>query len=103
MKIVINKRYGGFGLSKMALEAYASRKGINPGEWDDRYNYFKDLYEHEITRNDADLIAVVESLGPLANGHAAELKIVEIPDGINWGIHSYDGMEHIYEEHRTWE
>jgi hypothetical protein len=48
------------------------------------------------------LIAVVEELGEAANGWAASLKIVEIPDGVEWFIHEYDGREHVAERHRTW-
>ena len=32
----------------------------------------------------------------------AELAIVEIPDGIEWEIDDYDGIETIAETHRTW-
>ena len=41
-------------------------------------------------------------LGELANGPNAELKVVEIPDGIDWTIEEYDGVEWIAEVHRTW-
>jgi len=30
------------------------------------------------------------------------LKVVEIPDDVEWRIHDYDGAEHVYEKHRTW-
>jgi hypothetical protein len=41
-------------------------------------------------------------LGAEANGRYAQLKIVTIPDGIEWEIEEYDGNEHIAEQHRTW-
>lgn len=53
-------------------------------------------------RSDSDLIAVIEELGEKANGKHAELKIVEIPDDVEWEISEYDGLEHIAEVHRTW-
>ena len=53
-------------------------------------------------RSDKDLIDVVEILGKKANGSHAELKIVEIPDYVEWEIDEYDGLEHIAEVHRTW-
>lgn len=53
-------------------------------------------------RTDPDLIAVVEELGPAASGSCAKLKIVEIPDGINWKIDEYDGYESVEEVHRSW-
>ena len=53
-------------------------------------------------RNDPDLIKVVEELGEKANGECAKLKIVEIPDGIEWEISEYDGIESVEEKHRSW-
>lgn len=48
------------------------------------------------------LVKAVEILGKKANGECAELKIVEIPDGIEWSIGEYDGIEYIEEIHRRW-
>lgn len=53
-------------------------------------------------RTDKLLIQVIEELGRDANGGCAELKIVEIPDGVEYEICEYDGNEHIAEMHRTW-
>lgn len=53
-------------------------------------------------RTDPKLIQVIEELGELANGRCAKLKIVEIPDDVEYHIHEYDGYEHIAENHRTW-
>ena len=36
------------------------------------------------------------------NGKHATLKIVKIPDGVEWEIEEYDGREWISEKHRTW-
>jgi hypothetical protein len=102
MKIVINDDFGGFGLSKMAIESYASRKGLTLGKWNQTYGYFDDFMDRDIPRNDKDLVEIVESLGNLANGFCASLRIVEIPDGVEWHISEYDGIEHIAENHRTW-
>ena len=102
MKIVINSDFGGFGLSKLAIESYASRKGLALGKWNSNYGYFEDFMETDIPRNDKDLVEVVESLGSLANGSYSSLRIVEIPDGVEWHIAEYDGMEHVAENHRTW-
>jgi hypothetical protein len=44
----------------------------------------------------------VETLGSAANGWAAELKVVEIPDGIEWYVDDYDGLEVVNEKHRSW-
>jgi hypothetical protein len=52
------------------------------------------------------VVRVVEELGAGhrtgASGQCANLKIVEIPDGTEYEIDEYDGMEHIAEVHQTW-
>jgi len=44
----------------------------------------------------------VEELGEKANGQCADLKIVEIPDDVEYEIEEYDGVEWVAENHRTW-
>jgi len=91
MKVVINKCYGGFGLSADALIRYNQLAGTNF------------IYDHEIEdRSDKNLVAVVEEMGAAASGAYGELKVVEIPDGVEWGIEEYDGVEWVSEAHRTW-
>lgn len=157
MKIVINKCFGGFSLSPLAVEQIAARKGRecyffkqdisagldsdylpmsldeaterslffsafsvpNPNEILERESNWhamtmderkaqSAIYEsievssRDYERNDPDLIAVVEELGDAANGRCAKLGIVEIPDGTDFVIEEYDGLEHIAEAHRTW-
>lgn len=63
--------------------------------------YSLDDYEKSV-RIDKDLIEVIEMLGEKANGFCASLNIIEIPDGIEWVIDEYDGMESISESHRSW-
>jgi hypothetical protein len=53
-------------------------------------------------RSDPALIQVVEELGEKTNGKYAEIKIVEIPDGVSWEISEYDGMERVQEKHQSW-
>lgn len=88
-KIVISTSYGGFGISHKALEFIAERKGLSEDQ-------------PLITRDDVDLVAAVEQIGSLASGNFADLKVVEIPDDVNWVIEEYDGKEWIAESHRTW-
>ena len=90
MQIVINRCYGGFGLSDKALELYNTLADANL------------QYDCELERNDPILVHVVETLGAEANGRFAKLHIVEIPDDVNWGISYYDGMESVEEVHRSW-
>jgi hypothetical protein len=89
MKIVINRCYGGFGLSDVALTRYENESG-------------NDVSYLNIPRNDAILVSIVEELGEDSWGACAELKVVEIPDGIEWEIDEYDGIEWIAEAHRKW-
>jgi hypothetical protein len=56
----------------------------------------------DIDREDTILVRVVELLGRSANGWAACLSVVEIPDGIEWQIDEYDGAEWVAEKHRRW-
>ena len=142
MKVVINRCYGGFGLSHEAVMRYFEIKGITVypeqdkgiGSWkfwtywlvkpedrieskegkafyamsmEDRRAYnathsAQTVYPRDIERHDPALIQVVEEMGDKASGDHAELKVVEIPDDVNYIVEEYDGLEHIAEEHRTW-
>lgn len=54
-------------------------------------------------RNNSLLIDCVEALGDGASGSFANLKVVEIPNGVDFEINDYDGYEWIAEKHRRWE
>lgn len=92
MKIVINTCFGGFSLSK---EAYKFL-GLEWKEGETSGSAFDN------DRTNLELIECVEQLGKEANGRSADLKVVEIPDDIEYSIEDYDGSEHIAESHRTW-
>lgn len=145
MKVVINKCYGGFGLSSKAIIYYLKLKGLRCFFYKQtkyKHNGGKDLYvklseeeaemergvmftftkdhgesfskwpvkegddyfyDHYLQRNDPLLVQTVEYLGAdVASGHLAELRIVEIPDDIEWHISDYDGIESVHENHRSW-
>lgn len=91
-KVVINRCFGGFGLSEDAMSLYKQHKGINDVE----------LYDWEIARDDPILVQVVEELGPKAEGGFSELMIVDIPNDVEWQVEEYDGREWIAEKHRVW-
>jgi len=132
IKIVINSCFGGFGLSKKAklllyergskaVEATEPEKYYR-GRVDWKKEFEEDRNEDTMSgmvvaldgkiitderftpelRADKELVKVVEELGVEANGYCAELKIVEVPDGIEWTIEEYDGTEWIAEKHETW-
>lgn len=136
MKIVVNKCFGGFGLSPIAIKEYLKLIGkecffyerdyktkmankVQDGSGMMAFTLTKDLgeqilYNHKsfedcyfyygnIERTDENLIKVVETLGSkIASGQFAELEVIEIPDGIDYEIEDYDGIESIHESHRSW-
>lgn len=117
MKIVINTCAGGFGLSNQAY-AWLIDKGIpvspdavgyctetpiifkpvTPILWLGEYydTYFKYNRSHPL------LVEVVETLKDKVSGRLAALKIIEIPDGIEYTIEQTHGIEWVTEKHRTW-
>ena len=111
-KIVINTSFGAFCLSHAAfryLREQGQREALAEEDlgthWpiasrpdEPSLNQFGAL----IPRDDRHLVQAVETMGAGANGHAASLKVVEIPHEINWVIEKTDGVEHVSEEHRTW-
>lgn len=84
MKFVLNKCYGGFGLSDKAEDELKSKLNL------------EDFFSWEIARNNEALVEIVERLGAEANGSFAELKVVDIPDeNTDYEIDNYDGIETI--------
>ncbi len=88
-----------------ALEIWESY--LNTGKYSIVLNVFTPdkkhvLYSRDIDRTHPLLIKCIEELGEKANGACAELKIIEIPNNIEYEIEDYDGIEHIAEIHRTW-
>lgn len=90
MKVVINVCFGGFSLSDIAIIELRKRRGACVEPY------------YDLPRDNPTLVAVVEALGEQANGKYAELKVVEVPDDVEWFIDEYDGVETIHEKHRTW-
>lgn len=78
MKIVLNKKYGGFSL---------------PEEFCTQYNMKK--YE-DINRTDNRLINFIENRGGHVEVSHGNLVVAEIPDeSTDWEINEYDGYENI--------
>jgi hypothetical protein len=92
MKLVINKCYGGFGLSDAAIDQIRDLGGpyANTAQW------ASENRSHPI------LVEVVQNLGSAAFGECAKLAIVEIPDGVEFEIDEYDGIEKVRECSRSW-
>ena len=129
-RIVINRCFGGFGLSMAAVKRIAELQGQRVYFFESKYSDGKFSYvavpkgresrgsfyvsttptmtnsreQHWETpdRDNPLLVQVVEELGEKANGPHAELAIIEVPDGVKWQVEEYDGNEHIAEVHQTW-
>lgn len=102
MKVVINRCFGGFDLSKEAQDLYCAWMQIDTGEWDQTWGFYFDFNVRELCRADPVLVAVVEYLGDDSNNKCSLLRIVDIPDDVEWQIEEYDGNEWVAEAHRTW-
>lgn len=87
MEMILNKDYGGFGLSSKACTLIAERKGISDN---DPY-----LWNYDKLRYDKDAIAVVKELGEKASGMFAKLVVVDIPYDY-YHMTEYDGYEEVY-------
>lgn len=106
MKVAINYDAGGFTLSlkvyKM-LRYLVGERVEKPYKWigEEENDQF---IPYDFPRNDPSLIKVIEELGvESASGTSCTLKLVEIPDDIDFIICSDDdGREWIAEKHRTW-
>ena len=113
-KVVINGKYGGFDLSDEGKELYGRLKGLNlkkvKSEFSSGFAYYMDGIEDddhyfsvdELERDDPILVGVVTALGEAASTRLSKLKVVEIPDDVEYTIEEYDGLEHVAEKHRTW-
>jgi len=115
-KIVINNQHGGFSLSHKAflmLRELGEKTALSEpdyGEfWDDgsgprEQNFIDEMasFCRDIPRDSPELVKTVSELGKIANGFCSSLKIVEIPDDVEWEIQEYDGLEWVAEKHRMW-
>lgn len=107
MKVVINICYGGFALSQKAIDRLAEL-GSNyvVGYVDTDGNAVNDFsyihfYSHEF-RTDEKVIQAVMELGEESWNEFSELKIIDIPDDINWEFEDDNGKEEIREVSRRW-
>lgn len=111
-KIAIDIERYGFRLSEEAIRRIANLKQVECYLHVDKYgySYYVDVdnnildFEH-IQRDDPDLIKIIEEMGENVNDTYSNIKIIEIPDGVRWGIgggERYDCPEWVFEEHRIW-
>lgn len=124
MEVVVNRCFGGFGLSDAAFEALIKKgwavtkynaEGLleNPEapivanrasdlSFMGVYNFGSYRDDEPELRTHPDIISAVKELGDKVNNRFSELEVVEVPDDIHWHIEEYDGLEYIAEDHRTW-
>lgn len=117
MKVILNKCFGGFELSKKAHQLYAEKKGLPFNIYFDKYGFeqyrtdgktegepdSKDFFWlSDKYRDDPVLVEVVEELGEAANGCCANLLVVDIPDGMDYVVNDYDGIEILSPKTQTW-
>ena len=74
---------------------------------DERQEYNRQYREQTLTcrdfaRNDPALVQLVEENSKKYEGRHSTLKVVEIPDDVEFEIEEYDGLEWVAEKHRTW-
>ena len=101
MKIAINNCYGGFSVSEdvyselgMVWDGYGYLDNKAFGVESDNYLGYRSHHK---------LISAIEKIGDkAASGMFAEILIVDIPDGVEWEIYEYDGIETVHEKHRSW-
>lgn len=101
MKIVLNKCFGGFGVTEPVYKELGLEwDGYGcPGNEDFGIEDNNDM----AYRSDPKLIAAIEKVGiKESSGSLADLQIVDIPDDIEWHIDEYDGIETVHESHRSW-
>ena len=78
MKIVVNKCYGGFSVSKKVVELLGLES------------------EYDANRYDPRLIELIEKYGVFVSGECANLRVIEIPDeATDHHVDDYDGYEDV--------
>jgi hypothetical protein len=129
-KVVINKCFGGFSLSREAileldrlgcphvkrvpLSQFAQFK-MAKGSMEEAKRLAEELFGFPVVGDEVIeqshrgreracpvLVEVVERLGDRANTKYSELKVVEVPADVEWEIEEYDGVEAVEEKHRSW-
>lgn len=115
MKVAINTDIGGFRLSNKAFERLiksgwdvsdsCENKNTSIFRMNKRndFYYFNPRLDLKYIRTHPRIIEIIEELGSEAQDNC-EIKIVEIPDDIEWYIDENEmGCESVHEKHRIWD
>lgn len=87
MKVLYNTCYGGFGVSQKAIDLFNERRPEAHVEYS---------FEMEEYRSDPILIDIVNELGEEARRSCSKLAVAEFPDGYDYWIEDYDGVETVH-------
>lgn len=99
-KVAINCDWGGFSLTTDILARVIELQGLGIGtevNGLDRTNEYY-LSEYSNRTNAALCQAILEAKAKGTNG---SLRVVEVPEGVEFVIEDYDGCETVEEVHRT--
>lgn len=97
MQVVINtQQFGTFSISKKAIEYIQKKIKLKKDK------QAIGCYAFDDDRANPLLVEAVKKLKNEAHGPYSVLKIVEIPDDIEWQITAVNGVEIIREKHRIW-
>jgi hypothetical protein len=101
-KIVVNTQYGTFGVSKKAYEKLLGLNNKYALQYKKLSERFPKEYKDEsslcrnIPRDDEDLLKVILELGnKQTSGAWSLLRIISIPDGVQWRIEEYENREQV--------
>ena len=96
MKVVVNRTVGSsFCLSSAGFNRLFELKGSVGQVGEDSNPAEKSIFLFSLSRNDKDLVQVVEELGTAASGPNAELTVFKIPDNASWSVSEVLGFESI--------
>ena len=92
IKVVYNGCFGGFSLSRAAMQFLANKGNKEAQEVMAEEDFYGYLYD--TPRHDPLLVQAVEVLGDDANGTSSALRVAEI-EGNRYIIEEYDGAESV--------
>jgi hypothetical protein len=73
----------------------------NKEDYDDVLGkYLFKFPEESESRTDSVLIEIIEKYGKLNTHGCHNPQVIEIPDGVEWTVNDYDGMETLVEKYR---
>ena len=101
MKIIINRGIGPFRLSQKVLTELKRHECKSVVREKTKYSFRG--FDIDSVRYDPLVIKTVEKIGPVFSGDRCILKVVDIPEGVSYYIHSDNNKESVHESHRVWD